>query len=112
MTLDGSAARSAPARTAPFSRVASPILRMTALGTQVATAPFRVVGSLAEPMRADIARDVRRSLGLPESPPRRVTNPSEAFLHPRSVARRVHGDLPAMIIGGLSALLLQTLHPL
>ncbi len=29
-----------------------------------------------------------------------------------AVARHVHGDLPSMLIGGISALLLQTLHPL
>ncbi len=39
-------------------------------------------------------------------------DPDDAFLAPESVARRVHGDLPSMLIGGLSALLLQSLHPL
>lgn len=31
---------------------------------------------------------------------------------PGSVTWRVHGDLPSMLVGGVSALLLQTLHPL
>lgn len=31
---------------------------------------------------------------------------------PDSVTWRVHGDLPSMLVGGVSALLLQTLHPL
>ncbi len=31
---------------------------------------------------------------------------------PRSVAWRVHGDLATMIVGGIAALFLQTLHPL
>ncbi len=97
---------------APVSRVASPCSWITTVGAQVAAVPLKVVGSLAEPVRSDLGRDVRRSLGLPEAPPRRVTEPTEAFLDPRSVARRVHGDLPAMMIGGLGALLLQTLHPL
>ena len=96
----------------PVSRVASPCSWITTVGAQVAAVPLKVVGSLAEPVRSDLGRDVRRSLGLPEAPPRRVTEPTEAFLDPRSIARRVHSDLPAMMIGGLGALLLQTLHPL
>jgi uncharacterized protein (DUF2236 family) len=31
---------------------------------------------------------------------------------PDSVARRVHRDLPSMLVGGISALMLQSLHPL
>ncbi len=31
---------------------------------------------------------------------------------PHSVTWRVHGDLPSMLVGGVTALLLQTLHPL
>jgi uncharacterized protein (DUF2236 family) len=39
-------------------------------------------------------------------------DPAESFLRPDGVARMVHSDLPSMLIGGMSALLLQTLHPL
>lgn len=39
-------------------------------------------------------------------------HPERAFLRPGGVVRQVHGDLPPMVIGGLSALLLQTMHPL
>jgi uncharacterized protein (DUF2236 family) len=39
-------------------------------------------------------------------------DPELAYVAPDSVVRRVHGDLPAMLIGGLSALLFQMLHPL
>lgn len=53
---------------------------------------------------------------MPAHPPRRTGpagGPGAApFLSPGSVARHVHGDLPAMSVGGLAALLLQTLHPL
>ena len=35
-----------------------------------------------------------------------------SYLPPDGVARMVHADLPSMLIGGISALLLQTLHPL
>lgn len=82
----------------------------------VAAAPFRIplaVGlRLAAPVRADLRRTVRRSLGVPGEPPPRAERSGEAFLPPGGVARRVHGDLPAMVVGGLAALLLQTLHPL
>jgi uncharacterized protein (DUF2236 family) len=39
-------------------------------------------------------------------------DPEEAYLPPDGMARLVHSDLPTMLIGGISALLLQTLHPL
>ena len=82
------------------------------LGAHAATAPFRAAGALARPVRNGLGRDVRRSLGLPEVPGPRVTDPALAYYHPDSIVRRVNGDLPAMLVGGLSALLLQTLHPL
>ncbi|HEX3948175.1 MAG TPA: oxygenase MpaB family protein [Acidimicrobiales bacterium] len=74
--------------------------------------PLRLLGTLTEPARGDLRRQVRRSLGVPPEPVAPVSDPGEAFLPPGSVARRVHGDLPSMVIGGLSALLLQSLHPL
>jgi uncharacterized protein (DUF2236 family) len=41
-----------------------------------------------------------------------MENPGDPGLFgPESVTWRVHADLPAMLIGGFSALLLQTLHP-
>ncbi len=51
-------------------------------------------------------------MGMRRVPPPPCTDPSEAYFPPDSVTRRVHGDLPAMLIGGLSTLLLQMLHPL
>jgi uncharacterized protein (DUF2236 family) len=82
------------------------------MGVRLALVPLRRIGSAAEPVRADLGRGVRRSLGLPEVPPPRASDPGDAYVRPGSVVRRVHGDLPSMLIGGLSALLLQTLHPL
>src|SRR5579862_1743289 len=94
---------------------------------KLATAPLRVPfaagGRLLEPVRADLRREVRRSFGMPAHPPHRIREPGldggdgdeeEAVLRlpSGSVARHVHADLPAMSIGGLAALLLQTLHPL
>ena len=64
------------------------------------------------PLRAEVRRSIRRALGVPPDPPPRAERARDAFLPPGGVARRVHGDLPAMVVGGLAALLLQTLHPL
>jgi uncharacterized protein (DUF2236 family) len=83
---------------------------------QLLTAPCRttlIVGArVIAPVRADVRRSVRRSLGIPADPPPRAERAGEAFLPPGGMARRVHGDLPSMVVGGLAALLLQTLHPL
>ncbi len=84
----------------------------TSLGGQAARLPLRLLGTLAEPFRKDLGRDVRRSLGVPERPEPPSRDPAQAFFHPDSVTRHVHADLPAMVIGGLAALLLQSLHPL
>ena len=87
--------------------------RLGEIGARLALTPLRVLAVLAEPARADIGRQVRRSLGFGKGPPPQIdTDPATAFLPPEAVARIVHGDLPSMVIGGLSALLLQTLHPL
>jgi len=86
--------------------------RATALGTQLALAPWRLFGPLAGPVRRDIADDMRRAIGLRGEPAPPVTDPEAAFLDPDGVARQVHADLGAMLIGGVGALLLQTLHPL
>lgn len=65
----------------------------------------------------DLLRDqargaVRRSMGMTEEPPPPCMDPETAYLHPSSVVRQVHLDLPPMLIGGISALLFQMLHPL
>jgi uncharacterized protein (DUF2236 family) len=91
--------------TSPFERAAS-------LGGAVAGAPLRLVGGLAEPARRDVARNVRRAVGISAEPGPIALDPSSAYLAPGSLARVVHGDLPSMLIGGLTALMLQMLHPL
>ncbi len=89
---------------------------VAAPAVRVLTAPLRLPLSagarVLAPVRADVRRSVRRSLGVPAEPPPRAERTSDAFLPPGGVARRVHGDLPSMVVGGLAALLLQTLHPL
>jgi len=86
--------------------------RAAAVGGTVASTPFRVAGGLASPARGDMARNVRRAIGITETPPPIATDPGVAYLPPHGVARMVHADLPTMLIGGVTALLLQTLHPL
>ncbi len=88
------------------------VARATALGSSMAVAPLRLVGGLAAPARGDMARNVRRAIGIRERPAPIATDPVDAYLPPGGIARRVHADLPTMLIGGVSALLLQTLHPL
>jgi uncharacterized protein (DUF2236 family) len=78
----------------------------------MASAPLRLLHDLAAPARAELAHTVRRSIGLGPAPVAISTDPTESYLPPDGMARMVHADLPAMLIGGLSALLLQSLHPL
>jgi uncharacterized protein (DUF2236 family) len=90
----------------------NPVERAAALGSTVAGAPLRLVGGLAAPSRGDMARTVRRAVGIREEPAPIATDPDVAYLPPHGMARLVHADLPTMLIGGVSALLLQSLHPL
>ena len=69
------------------------------------------VGSIAH-VRAQGLVQVRRSMGMTGTPAPACTDPDRSYVPPDSVVRRVHGDLPSMLVGGLSALLLQMLHPL
>jgi uncharacterized protein (DUF2236 family) len=90
----------------------NPLERATALGGTVAAGPLRLVGGLAAPARGDMARTVRRAIGVTGERAPIASDPDEAYIPPGGMARRVHADLPVMLIGGVSALLLQTLHPL
>jgi uncharacterized protein (DUF2236 family) len=65
-----------------------------------------------EAVRAEVLAQLRRSMGMRDDPPPPCMDPDLAYLDPDSIVRRVHADLPAMLIGGLSALLFQMLHPL
>jgi uncharacterized protein (DUF2236 family) len=65
-----------------------------------------------EHVRAQALVQVRRSMGMTRQPPPPCLDPGLAYVDPDSVVRRIHGDLPSMLIGGLSALLFQMLHPL
>ncbi|MCU1453169.1 MAG: hypothetical protein JWN46_1315 [Acidimicrobiales bacterium] len=71
---------------------------------------------IVDPFRGAVAGSIRRSVGAaPIAPPAADVVPEGAgdpgWFGPGSVVWQVHGDFPAMLIGGVSALLLQTLHP-
>lgn len=91
----------------------------------VAFFPLRLlVAPFIEPVRLNVRRSIGRAVGAPQTARRDqaarrgrgrtgVTGRRvQLFLPPDAVARRVHGDFPSMMIGGLAALLLQVLHPL
>lgn len=68
--------------------------------------------SKMQPLRTAIAGQVRQMMGTAKGvpmPPRAPGDPG--LLGTGTVAARVHADFPAMMIGGVAALLLQMLHP-
>jgi uncharacterized protein (DUF2236 family) len=90
----------------------NPLVNAAALGGAMAAVPLRLMHDLAAPARVDLAKNLRRAIGIGNQPIAMSMDPAESYLRPDGVARMVHADLPAMLIGGISALLLQTLHPL
>ena len=90
----------------------NPVVNAAALGGAMVNLPLRLLHDLAAPTRDDLAESVRRAVGLGRAPVAIATDPSRSYLPPDGIARMVHADLPSMLIGGISALLLQTLHPL
>ena len=80
---------------------------------------FRSTGTGLEGSRSQrgsrcgqVQAQIRRSMGVTERPRQACDDPAEAYFEPGSITRQVHSDLPAMLIGGIAALLLQMLHPL
>lgn len=65
-----------------------------------------------ERVRIQIQGQMRRSMGVSGERLPICDDPDEAYFAPGSVTRQVHGDLPAMLIGGVAAILFQMLHPL
>jgi hypothetical protein len=70
---------------------------------RVAEAPERV--------RARVNRGIRQAAGLSMDPPPICEDPAEAYQRVDAVARLVHGDLPAMMVGGIASLFFEMLHP-
>ena len=73
--------------------------------------PRQTANTLARPIKRAIARQVAalfndRSRG--ETP---VVRRTDGLFGPNAVAWRVHGDVTAMMVGGVAGLLMQMLHP-
>ncbi len=65
-----------------------------------------------QPLRNAIAGQVRQMMGTAKGVPMPPRAPGDhGLLGPNTIASRVHADFPAMMIGGVAALLLQMLHP-
>lgn len=67
--------------------------------------------ALTSPVRAAIARQVVAIFNDRSRGERPVTRRADGLFGPASVAWRVHGDVTAMLVGGVASLLLQMLHP-
>lgn len=69
-----------------------------------------MLDGLTDPLRRTIARSVRRTFG---APPDELNYPpgDPGWFGPGSATWRVHEDLITMMIGGVSSLFLQSLHP-
>ncbi|HVB70540.1 MAG TPA: oxygenase MpaB family protein [Acidimicrobiales bacterium] len=65
-----------------------------------------------ERLRSEMNRRIRDAAGLAHSEPEVCDDPDEAYTPVDAVARLIHGDLPAMMIGGLASLFFEMLHPL
>ena len=56
-------------------------------------------------------QSIRNAAGLTREPPPACLDPTESYQPVDGVARLVHGDLAAMLIGGIGSLFLEMLHP-
>jgi len=66
----------------------------------------------AKALKSRIVGEVRGAINGTPAPPRPINPDNRPGYFPEgSVIRRVHGDPTAMLIGGVTALLLQMLHP-
>lgn len=63
------------------------------------------------PVRRALVRQVRATFNDQAKGEKPVPASDEALFPPRSVIRRVHGDVTSMMVGGVAALLTQMLHP-
>jgi len=63
------------------------------------------------PVRKALVRQVSKTFNDQSRGEKPVPASDEALFPPGSVIRRVHGDVTAMMVGGMAALLTQMLHP-
>ncbi len=69
------------------------------------------LGEVPARLRARASTNVRRAIGIDREPPTVCHDSALAYVPLDAVARVVHADLPAMLIGGLGSLFFQMLHP-
>lgn len=70
-----------------------------------------MLDTLVQPIRSHIVRQVRAAVSGAADGSAVIAPSDDAYFAPGSVIRRVHGDVTSMMVGGISALLLQMLHP-
>ncbi len=70
------------------------------------------VNGAPERLRSEMNRRIRDAAGLSHESPTICDDPDEAYTPVDAVARLIHGDLPAMMIGGLASLFFEMLNPL
>jgi uncharacterized protein (DUF2236 family) len=83
----------------------------SAMAYPAASLPFSLAGRLAEPLRKAIAGEVVALFNDRSRGERPVARRADGLFGPNAVAWRVHGDVAAMMVGGVAALMLQMLHP-
>lgn len=66
---------------------------------------------ISQRIRARANRSIREAAGLTRDPPPVCLDPAASYQPVDGVARLVHGDLAAMLIGGIGSLFLEMLHP-
>src|SRR6476646_1995195 len=66
---------------------------------------------MLSPVRKALVRQVRNTFNDKARGETPVPASDHALFPPGSVIRRVHGDVTAMMVGGIAALLTQMLHP-
>ena len=76
------------------------------------TSPFPLLDTLvARPLKQAIASGVVAIFNDKARGEKPVTRRADGMFGPNSTAWRVHGDVTSMMVGGVSGLLLQMLHP-
>jgi uncharacterized protein (DUF2236 family) len=70
-----------------------------------------MIDVLSRPLRRRIVREVRGAIAGSTDGSAIIGSSDDAYFPPDSIVRRVHGDVTTMMVGGISALLLQMLHP-
>ncbi len=70
-----------------------------------------LIAQIPHRIRARANESIRNAAGLTHEPPPACLDPVESYQPVDGVARLVHGDLAAMLIGGIGSLFLEMLHP-